>query len=103
MLTFFHWQTQLILRLISLLEQAFLRLTEPSRRSIVLSTAIDFTPSKADLIAENALLRQQLIVLSPSEKAFLFASRSPLARPPRQPRQKLKGIPAHLQTRVVSL
>jgi putative transposase len=59
----FHLFTQLVIRLVSFLEQAFLHLTQPSRRSIALSTAADLTRSKADLIAENALLRQQLIVL----------------------------------------
>lgn len=58
-----HPSVPLMVRLVSSLEQAFLHLTQPSRRSLVLSTAADLTRSKADLIAENALLRQQLIVL----------------------------------------
>jgi putative transposase len=61
--TLFHWPVQLIVRLVSFLEQVFLHLTQPSRHSLVLSIAADLTRSKADLIAENALLRQQLIVL----------------------------------------
>lgn len=63
MLTLFHPLAQLVVRLISLLERAFLHLTQPSRCSVVLSTAADLTRRKADLIVENALLRQQLIVL----------------------------------------
>jgi transposase InsO family protein len=62
-LTLFHLFAQLFIRWFSALEQTFLHLTQPSRHSIVLSTAADWTRSKADLIAENALLRQQLIVL----------------------------------------
>jgi putative transposase len=48
---------------VSTLEQAFLHLTQPSRHSLALSIAADLPRSKAELIAENALLRQQLIVL----------------------------------------
>jgi len=48
---------------VSTLEQAFLQLTQPSRHSLVLSIAADLPRSKSELIAENALLRQQLIVL----------------------------------------
>jgi putative transposase len=59
----FHLFAHLFIRLISSAEQAFLHLTPPFRYSIVLSTAADLTHSKGDLIAENALLRQQLIVL----------------------------------------
>ena len=59
----FHPFAQLFIRLISSAEQAFLHLTQPFRYSIVLSTAADLTRSRAEPIAENALLRQQLIVL----------------------------------------
>ncbi len=41
----------------------FRRLTLPPRDSPVLETLADFTPSKTELIAENALLRQQLVIL----------------------------------------
>jgi putative transposase len=61
--TLFHWPVQLIVRLVSFLEPVFLHLTQPSRHSLVLRADADLTRSKADLIAENALLRQQLIVL----------------------------------------
>ncbi len=63
MFTLFHLFTQLVIRLVSFFEPAFLHLTQPSRHSIVLSTVTDLTLSKAQLIAENALLRQQLIIL----------------------------------------
>lgn len=50
-------------RLISDLERTLLHLTQPSRHSLALSIATDLPRSKFQLIAENALLRQQLIVL----------------------------------------
>ncbi len=49
--------------LLATFERAFLRLTQPSRQSLALSIAYDLPRSKSQLIAENALLRQQLIVL----------------------------------------
>jgi hypothetical protein len=61
--TLFHGLTQLFDRLITFLEHAFLHLTQPTRHSMVLSAAADLTRTKSDLIAENALLRQQLITL----------------------------------------
>jgi len=64
MLIPFPWLTQLVVRLVTFFEHAFLRLTQPSRHLIVLSTVADLTRNKADLMAENALLRQQLIVLN---------------------------------------
>lgn len=74
--------------LCSFLNQAFRNLTQPARPSLVLSTAVDLTRSKAELIAENALLRQQLIVLhrqvqkprfTPADRLWfvLLASRLP--------------------------
>ena len=51
------------MRLVSTLEQAILHLSHPARYSITHSTAADFPRSKTQLIAENALLRQQLIIL----------------------------------------
>jgi putative transposase len=50
-------------RLASTLERTFLHLTQPARHSIALSLAADLPRSKSQLIAENALLRQQLIIL----------------------------------------
>jgi putative transposase len=54
---------RLISTLESTLEQAFLHFSRPARYSITLSTAADFPRSNTQLIAENALLRQQLIIL----------------------------------------
>jgi putative transposase len=62
-LTLFRRLPQLFERLVTFLEQAFLHLTQPSRHSIVLSTAVDLARTRSDLITENAFLRQQLIVL----------------------------------------
>lgn len=50
-------------RLISTLEQVFLHLSQPTRYSLTLATVADLPRSKTQLIAENALLRQQLIIL----------------------------------------
>jgi putative transposase len=50
-------------RLVSVLERIILKLTKLSRRSLALSIASNLTLSKSQLIAENALLRQQLIIL----------------------------------------
>jgi putative transposase len=49
-------------RLHTLRERA-LRWIKPSMASLALSTFADLTKSKAELLAENALLRQQLIIL----------------------------------------
>ena len=68
-----HLLIQLIVRLVSSLEHAFLHLTQPSRHSIMLSTAAALTRTKSDLIAENALLRQQLIVLHRQVKKPTFS------------------------------
>jgi len=43
--------------------QALCQWTKPNRTSLARGTAADFIRSKSDLILENALLRQQLIVL----------------------------------------
>ena len=43
-------------------EQHFKRWTKPSGKSLVTGTLIDVSRSRRELIAENALLRQQLIV-----------------------------------------
>ena len=57
--------------------QVFLHLTQPSRHSIVFSTATVLTHSEADLIAEKALLLQQQIILHRQVKkpAFLQSDR----------------------------
>jgi len=45
------------------LERASLQLPRPSRYYVLLGSALDFTCSNAQLVAENALLHQQLIIL----------------------------------------
>lgn len=62
---------------LSSLDQAFRHLTLPSRHSVVLTTALDVTRSKAELIAENALLRQQMIIYRQVKKP-LFTQADPL-------------------------
>ncbi len=51
-----------LISLVSTLEQAFVHFSDPVRHSITLSTVADFPHSKTQLIAENALSRQQLII-----------------------------------------
>jgi putative transposase len=46
-----------------LLHRRFLRWTKPPPTSLLLGTIRDLTRGKAELVAENALLRQQLIIL----------------------------------------
>ena len=46
-----------------LLPQRFLRWTQPPPTSLLLGTIRDLARGKAELVAENALLRQQLIIL----------------------------------------
>src|SRR5260221_2259679 len=50
-------------RLSSAANQLLRRLTEPARPNLVTGTLADLPRSRAHLLAENALLRQQLIVL----------------------------------------
>jgi hypothetical protein len=45
------------------LQEHVLRWIKPSMTSLVLGTLADMTGGKSDLLAENALLRQQLIIL----------------------------------------
>ena len=50
-------------RLSSVASQFFRRLTKPGRPNLVTGTLADLPRSRAELLAENALLRQQLLVL----------------------------------------
>ena len=50
-------------RLSAAANQLFRRLTEPARPNLVTATLADLPRSRAELLAENALLQQQLIVL----------------------------------------
>ena len=43
--------------------QLFRRIMEPARSNLVTGTVADLPRSRTELLAENALLRQQLIVL----------------------------------------
>lgn len=74
--------------LFSLLDHAFRHLTQPARSSLLLGTAADLALSQADLIAQNALLRHQLIgpqrhVKNPISPALTASGSSswPLASP----------------------
>src|SRR5438552_2845322 len=49
--------------LVTGLRAGFLQWTRPLTSSLPLSTLADLGPSKSELVAENALLRQQLIIL----------------------------------------
>src|SRR5947208_111267 len=63
-MSFLHYlHTHLFSFLFSLLDEAFRQLTQPARSSLLFGTAADLPLSRAQLLAENALLRQQLIVL----------------------------------------
>jgi putative transposase len=55
--------SRLFAQLSSLLDHAFRHLTQPARASLLLGAAADLPRTRAQLIAENALLRQQLIIL----------------------------------------
>ena len=55
-------------RLSSAASQFFRRLTKPARPNLVTGTLADLPRSRAELLAENALLRQQLIVLRRTTK-----------------------------------
>ena len=55
-------------RIITLLNEIVRRLLQPASRSVVLASVADLSRSKADLIAENALLRQQLAILKRQTK-----------------------------------
>jgi putative transposase len=46
------------------LNHCFLDWTKPASTSLILGTMTDLARSKSELVAENALLRQQLIILS---------------------------------------
>ena len=54
--------------IITLLNEIVRRLLQPASMSVVLASVADLSRSKADLIAENALLRQQLAILQRQTK-----------------------------------
>src|SRR5258706_10121117 len=51
-----------------LLRHGFLHWTRPLNTSLLLGTLADFARGKSELVAENALLRQQLIILRRQSK-----------------------------------
>ncbi len=55
-------------RLSSAAHQLFRRLTKPAGPNLVTGTLADLSRSRTELLAENALLRHQLIVLRRSTK-----------------------------------
>jgi putative transposase len=59
-LTFITWLTRFCLQS---LHHRFIAWTTPDTTSLLLGTLTDFSRSKSDLVTENALLRQQLIIL----------------------------------------
>ncbi|HLQ33630.1 MAG TPA: integrase, partial [Chloroflexota bacterium] len=59
-LTFITWLTRLCLRT---LHHRFVAWTTPDTTSLLLGTLTDISRSKSELVEENALLRQQLIIL----------------------------------------
>jgi RNase P subunit RPR2 len=50
------------------MHQRLFQWTKPTNRSLLSGTLNDLARTRAELIAENALLRQQLIILSPQMK-----------------------------------
>ena len=57
------------------LDDWFKETTRPGNDRLAVGTAFDLTRSKSDLLAENALLRQQLIILDRQVKRSLARPR----------------------------
>jgi len=55
--------TRLIRFCLQLLHHRFVEWTKPSNTALLLGTLSDFSRSKSELVAENALLRKPLIIL----------------------------------------
>src|SRR5215210_4504541 len=64
-------------RICSKIQKEFIGWTKPAKVSLISGAASDLTKSKAELMAENSLLRQQLIILNRQVKKPSF---SPLDR-----------------------
>ena len=62
-----------------LIQQKFIGLTIPARNSPLLGAALDLTKSNSDLLAKNAFLRQQLLVLNRQVKNPKFNPRDRFA------------------------
>src|SRR5947209_7716526 len=56
----------------SIIQNRFIAWTKPVTSSMITGAANDLTKSKADLMAENALLRKQLIILNRKVKKPSF-------------------------------
>jgi putative transposase len=63
-----QWCTRIIKQGIQWPERTLQQATKPNTTRVVTGVAVDVLRSKAELIAENALLRQQLVVLRRSVK-----------------------------------
>jgi hypothetical protein len=61
--------------LLTALEQSFKRCLQPTQSKLLVSTLADMTRSKSALIAENAFLRQQRIVLERQTKRPVLTPR----------------------------
>jgi hypothetical protein len=57
------------------LQKCVLRWIKPPTTSLTLGTFADLTRGKAELLAENALLRQQLIILRASRSSDQYTKR----------------------------
>ena len=57
------WLKHIVQYLLHQAETNFKEWTRPTTESLVIGTGLDQTRSKQALIAENALLRQQLVIL----------------------------------------
>jgi hypothetical protein len=64
---------RLMRRYLQLLQQSFREWTKPSTTSLLLGALTDLLRSKSPLVAANALLRQQLILLSRQIKRPVYA------------------------------
>jgi hypothetical protein len=67
--------SQAFSRVITALEQAVKRCFQPAQPNLILGTLADITRSRSELIAENAFLRQQLIVLQRQTKRPVLTAR----------------------------
>ncbi len=59
-MTFLHSH---VVSLCQAVKQRLRQWTRPHNHALILNTALDLTRSKPELVLENALLRQQLIIL----------------------------------------
>jgi hypothetical protein len=58
----------LVYPLLKLLEPSIRRWVKPTNQALVLGTVADLTRDRAEVVVENAFLRQQVIVLSREKK-----------------------------------